>query len=72
MRLDQIVDALEHPSVSGPLDRTVSSVTHDSRRAGRDDVFVAIPGAVVDGRRFVPGLQVAAVIAEGPVEAGRA
>jgi len=69
MRLDQIVDALEHPSVSGPLDRTVSSVTHDSRRAGRDDVFVAIPGAVVDGRRFVPGLQVAAVIAEGPVNA---
>jgi UDP-N-acetylmuramoyl-L-alanyl-D-glutamate--2,6-diaminopimelate ligase len=50
-------------------DRDVRAVHHDSRKVGPDDVFVAIPGAAVDGRRFVPGLRCAAVLTAGPVEA---
>jgi hypothetical protein len=35
---------------------------------GPEDLFVAIPGATVDGRRFGAGLRCAAILAEGPVE----
>ena len=68
MRLREIVKHLDSCDVAGDLDRNVRAVHHDSRAVGVDDIFVAIPGAHIDGRRFVPGLRCAAVIAEGPVE----
>ncbi len=68
MRLSSLLSALDPISVSGPVDRLVASVTHDSRQAGEADIFVAIVGASVDGRRFAPDLQVAAVIADAPVQ----
>ena len=43
-------------------------MTHDSREARPDGIYVAVRGARVDGRRFTRGLQVAAVICDGPVE----
>jgi UDP-N-acetylmuramoyl-L-alanyl-D-glutamate--2,6-diaminopimelate ligase len=67
MRLSDLVRHIHVTRVEGPLDVEVARVTHDSRKAGRGDLFVAIRGANVDGRRFVPGLDVAAVIADGPV-----
>ena len=42
---------------------------YDPREAGTADVFVAIRGERVDARDFVPDLDVAAVIADGPVQA---
>ena len=68
MRLRQLLPFLEPLSSSGDLDRTVTAVTHDSREARADAVFVAIQGARQDGRRFAPTLDVAAVVAEGPVQ----
>lgn len=67
MRLSDLVRHIQVSRVEGPLDAEVARVTHDSRTAGRGDVFVAIRGAKVDGRTFVPGLDVAAVIADAPV-----
>jgi UDP-N-acetylmuramoyl-L-alanyl-D-glutamate--2,6-diaminopimelate ligase len=67
MRLSDLVRHIHVTRVEGPLDVEVARVTHDSREAGRGDVFVAIRGAKVDGRSFVPGLDVAAVIADAPV-----
>ncbi len=67
MRLSDLVRHIQVTRVEGPLDVEVARVTHDSRTAGRGDLFVAIRGAKVDGRQFVPGLDVAAVIADGPV-----
>jgi UDP-N-acetylmuramoyl-L-alanyl-D-glutamate--2,6-diaminopimelate ligase len=67
MRLSDLVRHIQVSRVEGPLDVDVARVTHDSRSAGRGDVFVAIRGAKVDGRTFVPGLDVAAVIADAPV-----
>ena len=67
MRLSDLVRHIQVTRVEGPLDAEVARVTHDSRSAGRGDVFVAIRGAKVDGRTFVPGLDVAAVIADAPV-----
>lgn len=69
MTLDQLVKSLDLVGATGKLDRPIERVVHDSRDAGPDDVFVAIRGHRVDGRSFVPGLRVAAVIADAPVEA---
>lgn len=69
MRLAELLPALGPVAVDGPVDRWVQDVVHDSRRAGPGSVFAALPGQTVDGRRFVPGLDCAAVITEGPVEA---
>ncbi|MFT4978770.1 MAG: UDP-N-acetylmuramoyl-L-alanyl-D-glutamate--2,6-diaminopimelate ligase, partial [Myxococcota bacterium] len=55
--------------VDGRTDRPVQHVTHDSRLACPDGIFVAIRGARVDGRRFTPDLSVAAIICDAPVEA---
>lgn len=69
MRLRDIVQQLGPHDVVGDLERDVRAAHHDSRAVGPGDLFVAIPGAHVDGRRFVPGLACAAVITEGPVQA---
>jgi UDP-N-acetylmuramyl-tripeptide synthetase len=69
MRLRDMVQQLGPHQVVGDLERDVRAAHHDSRAVRPDDVFVAIPGARVDGRRFVPGLDCAAVITQGPVEA---
>ena len=69
MRLADLLADLQPREVHGTTEIEVGSVQHDSRRVGATDLFVAVPGATVDGRRFVPGLRCAAVIAEGPVAA---
>lgn len=69
MRLAELLPALGPVAVDGPVDRWVHEVVHDSRRAGSGSIFAALPGQTVDGRRFVPDLDCAAVITEGPVEA---
>ncbi|MEQ1502230.1 MAG: UDP-N-acetylmuramoyl-L-alanyl-D-glutamate--2,6-diaminopimelate ligase [Myxococcota bacterium] len=55
--------------VHGELDRPVDRVTRDSRAVGPRSVFVAVPGANVDGHAFVPTLDAAAVVVERPVAA---
>ena len=69
MRLAALLDSLGTHTVSGPVDGDVVAVHHDSRAVGPRDLFVAVPGAHVDGRRFVPGLRCAGVLTEGPVQA---
>lgn len=69
MLLATLVDALHPTAVHGDVQREVARVIHDSRQASPDAVYVAVRGGRVDGRSFVPGLQVAAVIADGPVQA---
>ena len=57
-------------SVSGPVDRPVTGVHHDSREVGEDGLFVALSGANFDGHRFVPALPHAAcVVVERPIDA---
>ena len=68
MTLDIILAQLDTIQVNGPLNRTITQITHDSRKAGESDIFVAIRGDNVDGRKFTPNLNVAAVIADAPVE----
>ena len=68
MDLATLLPLLAPRAVSGPTSRPVLGVGHDSRTIGANDIFVAIQGGSVDGRRFAPTLSCAAVIADGPVE----
>jgi UDP-N-acetylmuramyl-tripeptide synthetase len=68
MHLADLLPHLATARVDGRTDQAIAHVTHDSREARPDGIYVAVRGARVDGRRFTPGLQVAAVICDGPVE----
>jgi len=57
----------------GALDRTVTSVTDDSRTVASGSLFVAVKGERVDGHRFVAQAAqagAAAIVAQEAVEAG--
>ncbi len=68
MDLATLLPHLAPRSVHGRVDRPVTGVSHDSRAVGPTDLFVAIRGAKVDGRRFAPSLDCAAVLCDGPVD----
>ena len=68
MDIATLLPHLAPRSVTGPVDRVVSGVSHNSREIGPNDLFVAIRGAQVDGRRFASNLHCAGVIADAPVE----
>jgi UDP-N-acetylmuramoyl-L-alanyl-D-glutamate--2,6-diaminopimelate ligase len=72
--LDQVPGLTRSPSASsGPmLDAPCTGVTHDSRRAGRGAVFVALVGLKANGAVFAPQAIAAgasAVVAESPAPA---
>jgi UDP-N-acetylmuramoyl-L-alanyl-D-glutamate--2,6-diaminopimelate ligase len=54
MRLASLLDNVEGLTVArGSLDREVGEVREDSRQVRPGDLFVAVPGTRVDGRRFI-------------------
>lgn len=69
MLLSALIPHLGAISVDGPTDRPIKRVVFDSREAQSADLFVAIRGERVDARKFVPGLHVAAVLADAEVSA---
>ena len=69
MLLSSLTENLAASSIEGPTDRPIERIVFDSREARSADLFVAIRGDRVDARRFVPELDVAAVIADAPVRA---
>jgi len=69
MLLSALTAHLAASSIEGPTDRPIERIVFDSREARSADLFVAIRGERLDARRFVPDLDVAAVIADAPVRA---
>jgi len=53
MTLEQLQDAGVAGRIVGSATQLVNGVQHDSRRARNGDLFVAVPGAIEDGARFV-------------------
>lgn len=53
MQLEELVRRLTPPSVNGSLDKQVTSICYDSRRADSGSLFVAIRGERVDGHDFI-------------------
>ena len=53
LRLSEIATHLRGGARIAGADPLITGVTHDSRAVGPGDLFVAIPGAVVDGHDYV-------------------
>jgi UDP-N-acetylmuramoyl-L-alanyl-D-glutamate--2,6-diaminopimelate ligase len=53
MQLKELVKQLAVMRIEGALDRDVCGITYDSRRVAPGMVFVAVPGAHVDGHDYV-------------------
>lgn len=72
MKLSALLAAIEHQQII-PGDVEISDITCDSRKVGPGTLFVALPGARVDGHDFIPGAigaGAAAIVAQRPVETG--
>ncbi|MEZ5480708.1 MAG: UDP-N-acetylmuramoyl-L-alanyl-D-glutamate--2,6-diaminopimelate ligase [Porticoccaceae bacterium] len=57
MTLRQLLADVELPGVQLPeewVDTLISGVTLDSRSVRPGDLFIAVPGTVADGRKFIP------------------
>jgi UDP-N-acetylmuramoyl-L-alanyl-D-glutamate--2,6-diaminopimelate ligase len=55
VKLDALARILPGTATSGDATVDVTSVTHDSRRAGPGALFVAVRGLTADGNQFVDG-----------------
>lgn len=67
MKLRQLIENLDIVKAEGSLDKTVTSLTADSRKAARGGMFVAVRGVTVDGHSFIPTLAesgLSAIVAE--------
>lgn len=66
-QLANLIQCLDHPLVTGRINRPIVHVTMDSRECGADSMFIAVRGTQVDGHSFIPSLSgrgVAAVVCE--------
>lgn len=67
MKLRQLIENLDIVKTEGSLDKTVTSLTADSRKAARGGMFVAVRGVTVDGHSFISTLAasgLSAIVAE--------
>jgi UDP-N-acetylmuramoyl-L-alanyl-D-glutamate--2,6-diaminopimelate ligase len=72
-RVSVLLDALSDKRVVGTVPPTVHGLTADSRKVGRGDCFVAVPGFKEDARRFIPDAVARGaglVVTEGEAVAG--
>ncbi len=56
MKLEKLLEGLEVISIQGRIDKEVTSLTADSRKADEGATFVAVRGVTVDGHSFIPTL----------------
>jgi UDP-N-acetylmuramoyl-L-alanyl-D-glutamate--2,6-diaminopimelate ligase len=69
MQLSDLVKGLKGAVIHGSLEREVTNLCYDSRRAGPGSLFIAVPGGVVDGHNFIQQAVergAVAVVAEKP------
>jgi UDP-N-acetylmuramoyl-L-alanyl-D-glutamate--2,6-diaminopimelate ligase len=72
LTLAGLLDGIDGARVVGDAGVAIAEVRDDSRRVERGDLFVAVPGTVVDGRRFladVVGRGAAVLVVEGEAPA---
>lgn len=70
MKLSELLTKTEFTLLAGTLDREITGICCDSRKATEGGLFVALPGARADGHAFIPAVAekgVAAVVVERPV-----
>ena len=71
MRLNELLKNVETLNIIGDVEVEITGVNIDSRRIEKGQLFVAIPGTVTDGHKFIPKaieLGAAAVLCENVPE----
>lgn len=66
-KLSQLIQAIDPIEVIGETDKNILSLESDSRKVGRDSMFVAVRGVTTDGHRYIPmvaSAHVAAIVCE--------
>lgn len=53
-KLSQLINDIQPIEVIGDTDRNITSLASDSRRAGKDGLFVAVRGTQTDGHKYIP------------------
>jgi UDP-N-acetylmuramoyl-L-alanyl-D-glutamate--2,6-diaminopimelate ligase len=53
MLLKHLLAAIQPGSIVGPVDRAVENIAYDSRRVGKNSLFVALRGEKSDGHQFI-------------------
>ena len=54
MRLNELLKNVDTLSITGDVEVEITGVNIDSRRIAKGHLFVAIPGTVTDGHKFIP------------------
>ena len=54
MKLKEMITGLDFELICGDLDTDVVDITNDSRKVVKNGLYFAIPGAKVDGAKFIP------------------
>ncbi len=71
MKLKDLIAELDYICLQGELDREITTLVYDSRKAEKGSVFVCISGAVKDAHDFAPEVAekgVSVLVVEHPVE----
>lgn len=53
-KLSQLISDIEPVEVIGDIDRNITSIASDSRRAEKEGLFVAVRGTQTDGHKYIP------------------
>ena len=72
-KLRDLLEKLEYQCIQGTLDKEITAVIYDSRKAEKDALFVCIKGAVSDGHSYgaeVTEKGVSVLVVQDPVQVG--
>lgn len=72
MKIKELLQDVDYQILQGDVEREITTLVYDSRKAEDGCAFVCISGAVSDGHQYVPDVvkhNPALIIAEHPVEA---
>lgn len=55
-QLKQLLSVIKTENIIGSVDKNISGVECDSRKACQDTLFVAVPGVTTDGHKYIPNV----------------
>lgn len=55
MKLDKVLEKIEYTVLAGDINKEISDVVYDSRKAKSETAFICISGAQMDGHKFIDG-----------------
>ena len=66
-KLSRLLEAIDAIEIIGDTDKNIVSLESDSRKVGKDGMFVAVKGVTTDGHKYIPvvaSAHVAAIVCE--------